>query len=82
VAATTTYTVLRCTKPLAHGARCARFVKVGSFSHRDRAGRNTVPLRARIGRATLSPGFYKLQARARAGRKTGNTVTAKFQIRA
>jgi hypothetical protein len=82
VAATTTFTVLRCTKPLAHGARCARFVKVGSFSHRDRAGRNTVPLRARIGRATLSPGFYKLQARARAGRKTGNTVTAKFQIRA
>jgi CSLREA domain-containing protein len=81
-AATTTFTVLRCTKPLAHGARCARFVKVGSFSHRDRAGRNTAPLRARIGRGTLSPGFYKLQARARAGRKTGNTVTAKFQIRA
>ena len=81
-AATTTFTVLRCTKPLAHGARCARFVKVGSFSHRDRAGHNTVPLRARIGRRTLSPGFYKLQARARAGRKTGNTVTAKFQIRA
>ena len=81
-AATTTFTVLRCTKPLAHGARCARFVKVGSFSHRDRTGHNTVPLRARIGRTTLSPGFYKLQARARAGRKTGNTVTAKFQIRA
>ena len=80
--ATTTFTVLRCTKPLAHGARCARFVKVGSFSHRDRAGHNTVRLRARIGRSTLSAGIYKLQARARAGRKTGNTVSAKFQIRA
>ena len=80
-AATTTFTVLRCTKPLAHGARCARFAKVGSFSHRDRAGHNRVPLRARIGGRTLSPGIYKLQARPRAGRTTGNTVTAKFEIR-
>jgi hypothetical protein len=79
-AATTTFTVLRCTKPLAHGARCARFVKLGSFSHRDRAGRNSVPLHARIGRSTLSPGIYRLQARPRAGRKTGSTVTAKFLI--
>ena len=80
-AATTTFTVLRCTKPLAHGARCARFAKLGSFSHRDRAGHNRVPLRARIGGRTLSPGIYKLQARPRAGRTTGNTVTAKFEIR-
>jgi hypothetical protein len=80
--ATTTLTVLRCTKPLAHGARCGRFVKVGSFSHRDRAGHNTLALHARIGRRALSPGIYKLQARARAGRQTGNTVTAKFEIRA
>jgi CSLREA domain-containing protein len=80
VAATTTFTVLSCTKPLAHGARCAHFVKVGSFSHRDRAGHNKVPLRARIGVSTLSAGIYTLQARPRAGRKTGNTVAAGFQI--
>jgi CSLREA domain-containing protein len=78
--ATTTFTVLRCTKPLAHGARCGRFAKVASFSHRDRAGRNRVALRGRIGRATLSPGLYKLTAKPRNGRNTGSTVTAKFQI--
>ncbi len=78
--ATTTFTVLRCTKPLAHGARCARFTKVASFSHRDRAGHNKVALRGRIGRRTLSPGIYRLTARPRNGRNTGSTVTAKFQI--
>jgi hypothetical protein len=78
-AATTTFTVLRCTRPLANGG-CARFAKVGSFSHRDRIGRNRVPLHGRIGRSTLSPGIYRLQARPRAGRKAGSTVTAKFQI--
>jgi CSLREA domain-containing protein len=79
-AATTTFTVLRCSKQLAHGARCARFVKVGGFSHRDHAGQNKVPLRARIGGRTLSAGTYQLKATPRKARKTGNTSTAKFQI--
>jgi CSLREA domain-containing protein len=78
--ATTTFTVLRCAKPLARGARCARFVKAGSFSHRDRAGANKVALRGRIGGRTLSPGTYRLKATPRKARKTGNTATAKFLI--
>jgi hypothetical protein len=81
-AATTTFTVLRCTRPIAHGARCARFVKVASFTHRDHAGRNKLALRARIGRRTLSAGIYRLDATPRAGRKTGNTGSARFQISA
>jgi CSLREA domain-containing protein len=77
---TTTFTVLRCATPLSHGA-CARFVKVAAFTHRDHAGRNKLRLRARIGSRTLSAGIYRLSAAPRAARKTGKTVSAKFQIR-
>jgi CSLREA domain-containing protein len=79
--ATTTLTVQRCTKPLAHGG-CGRYVKVGAFSHRDRRGRNRLTFTGRIGKRTLHSGTYRLSLTARAGRKTGNTATAKFQIRA
>ncbi|MFL6109934.1 MAG: choice-of-anchor Q domain-containing protein, partial [Catenulispora sp.] len=81
-ASITTFTVLRCTRPLAHGARCGRFVKVAAFTHRDRAGRNSLRLHARIAHLTLSPGIYSLYARPRFARKTGNTIAARFQIRA
>lgn len=77
---TTTFTVLRCATPRSHGG-CARFVKVAAFTHRDHAGRNKLRLRARIGHRTLSSGIYKLNAAPRAARKTGKTVSAKFQIR-
>ena len=77
---TTTFTVLRCVTPLSHGG-CARFVTVAAFTHRDHAGRNTLRLRARIGSRRLASGFYKLNAAPRAARKTGRTVSAKFQIR-
>jgi hypothetical protein len=41
-----------------------------------------VPLRARIGRHTLSPGIYRLNARPRKAGRSGNTVGAKFVISA
>lgn len=77
--ATTTFTVLRCTKPLAHGG-CGRFAKVTHFTHHDRRGRNRLTLRGRIGSRTLAAGSYRLDATARAGKKTGNTASAKFRI--
>jgi len=80
--ATTTFTVLRCARPLSHGARCAQFVNVASFSHRDRAGHNKVRLPARIRGHNLSPGIYRLIATPSVARKTGKAVSAKFQIRA
>ncbi|MGZ4185273.1 MAG: choice-of-anchor Q domain-containing protein [Solirubrobacteraceae bacterium] len=78
-AATTTFTVRRCTKPLAHGG-CGRFVKVTRFTHRDHAGRNKLTLRGRIGSRTLGAGLYRLDAIARAAKKTGNTASANFRI--
>jgi CSLREA domain-containing protein len=78
--AATAFTVARCTRPLSHGARCAQFVNVTSFSHRDRAGHNKVRLRARIGGHNLSAGIYRLSATPSVARKTGKTVSAKFQI--
>jgi hypothetical protein len=80
-AATTTFTVLRCTKALAHGARCARFVKVAAFTHRDHAGRNRLRLHAGVAHLTLPPGTYSLNARPRAAGKAGSTVRARFLIR-
>jgi CSLREA domain-containing protein len=78
-AATTTLTVQRCTKPLAHGG-CGRFVKVATLAQRGRRGRHTLLFPGPISRRKLSPGIYRVNATARAGRKTGNTATAKFQI--
>ena len=78
--ATTTFTVLRCAIPLSHGARCARFVNVATFTHRDHAGHNKLLFRARIGSRTLSRGIYRLNARPRLAGKSGSTASAKFQI--
>ncbi|HET7051990.1 MAG TPA: fibronectin type III domain-containing protein [Solirubrobacteraceae bacterium] len=77
--ATTTFTVLRCAIPLSH-ARCARFVNVATFTHRDHAGHNKLRLRARIGTRSLSRGIYRLNARPRLAGKSGSTASAKFQI--
>jgi CSLREA domain-containing protein len=78
-AATTTLTVQRCTKPLAHGA-CGRFVKVATFVQRNHRGRNALLFPGPTVRRSLSPGIYRVNARARAGRTTGNTASANFRI--
>ena len=92
--ATTTFTVLHAVKgmrrghacvKLARGAkhpkRCTRYVKVGGFSHRDRAGRVTFHFSGRVRGHKLSPGSYKLTAVPRVGRTAGRAATVRFRIK-
>jgi YVTN family beta-propeller protein len=62
------------------GRRCTRLVRVGSFTHRDRAGANSCHFTGRIRGRKLAPGRYRLEARPRFARRSGNTATASFRI--
>jgi hypothetical protein len=72
--AQTTFRVLRCAGP--HG-RCTRLTLIGSFSHRDHAGRNRLHFTGRLNRRALSPEQYMLSATAA---HTGRVATATFVI--
>ena len=78
LAARTTLTAFLCTRT--HRGKCTRYVKQGSSTRSDRAGRNTVKIKRRIGNKALVKGSYKLEVRPRAGGKIGKTVSAKFQV--
>jgi hypothetical protein len=64
--------------PGQHG--CVRSVKVGSFAHHDRAGRNELRFNGRVNGRALSPAGYRLQARPRAGQPSAAEVSARFTI--
>ncbi len=44
------------------GRACVRYVRLGSFTHRDAAGANSFHFTGRLGRRRLAPGSYRLQA--------------------
>jgi hypothetical protein len=69
---TTTLTVMR-----RHGAR---FVKVGSFRHKDRAGTNSVHFTGRVRHHKLRAGHYLLEVAPGSGARTGRASTKRFQI--
>ncbi|HEY1449323.1 MAG TPA: CSLREA domain-containing protein [Solirubrobacteraceae bacterium] len=90
---TTTFTVLRsrpgvrkkghCVTPPKHGGGgrpCKRFVKVGSFTHTDKAGRNSFRFTGRVGGSALRPGAYELEATPRLAGLTGATRSARFTV--
>ena len=92
-AARTTFTVLRahpgrrsgrgrCVAPTraAHGARCVRYVRIGTFTHADRVGPNTFHFSGRVSGRTLALGAYRLRAVARADASAGPAVSAPFRI--
>jgi hypothetical protein len=96
-AATTTFTVLRpthgvrsgkaCVAPprhRRHGHRytaCTRYLAVGSFTHTDIAGANSVPFSGRLNNRKLPAGTYRLTATPRNSiGETGATVGAAFTI--
>jgi hypothetical protein len=58
----------RCVAPTSRLGRntrlCTRLLRLGSFTHGDRAGTNRFRMPARVGGAVLPPGAYRLQARA------------------
>jgi hypothetical protein len=59
---------------------CTRYVSVGSFRHKDRAGSNAVRFSGREHGRKLAPGRYRLQATPRSPGHTGRTVTRTFTI--
>ncbi len=92
--ATTTFTVLlkssgrkqgkSCKKPSSknkHGKRCTLLTKVGSFTHVDAAGANSLHFSGRIKGRKLAAGSYELQAVAHDAAGNGPTVTKSFTIK-
>jgi hypothetical protein len=91
-AATTTFTVRQprrgirrgrsCVRPRRgqSGRRCTRNVPVGRFTHRDRAGANSLHFTGRVGGRKLKPGSYRLQAVPRFGGRNGRAISARFSI--
>jgi hypothetical protein len=61
---------------------CTRFVSVGSFTHKDRAGilTNKVHFTGRVRGRKLRPGRYLLALTPRANGTTGRTVQLSFRI--
>jgi hypothetical protein len=92
VAAKTTFAILkavpgrkrnhRCVSPGRHprGARCVRFVKVGSFTRADRRGANRVHFSGMLRGHALRPGLYEFTLTPRSGRKAGASVIRKFRV--
>ncbi len=96
LAALTTFTVLvpepgikrghSCVKPphrhrgKPKGRRCTRYVAVGSFSHQDKAGANSLRFDGRLHGHRLAVGEFRLQAIPELGGRRGNTLTSSFQI--
>jgi hypothetical protein len=92
-AARATFVVLRSTPGVRHGQNCVKkpkhghgtactlFVKVGSLTHADKAGANTLRFTGRVGGHTLVLGRYRLQATPKLGTTAGTTVTVSFQIK-
>ncbi len=58
LAAHTTFRVFRCVGP--HG-RCSKLTLVGTFSHHDRAGTNSLRFSGRLHGRALAPGRYMLK---------------------
>jgi hypothetical protein len=93
-AATTTFTVLRkssgrmhgksCQKPSKqnkHGKSCTLLRKVGSFTHADKAGANSVHFSGRLNGKKLPVGSYELQLVARDAAGNGPAVEKGFKIK-
>jgi hypothetical protein len=91
--ATTTFTILReesgrtqsksCKKPSKsnrHGKRCTLFAPVGTFSHADLAGPNSLHFSGRLNGRKLAKGRYRLSSVARNGAGAGSVAIAEFKI--
>jgi uncharacterized membrane protein len=93
-AATTTFTILRpssgrkqgksCKKPSKHnrhGKRCTILTKVGSFTHADVAGADSLHFSGRIGGRKLPRGTYTLRAVTHDAAGSGAAVSKSFTIK-
>jgi hypothetical protein len=61
--------------------RCTRYVKVGSFTHKDVAGKNRLHFSGRIRHRKLRPGRYRLQVTAKGPNgKVSKALVKRFRI--
>lgn len=65
----------------AHGRRCTRWVRVGAFTHRDRAGRTVIRFTGRVGGRSLAAGQYRLSLSARNAGGVSTAIQAVFSVR-
>jgi hypothetical protein len=94
LAATVTFTVSHSVAGVRSGKRCVgaprhrkrgqktcrRTITQGRFAHTDVGGANTLHFSGRIGGRGLTPGAYRLSARARIGSTMGTPVAVGFHI--
>jgi hypothetical protein len=92
MAATTTFTVLRhapghrkgrkCAagRPRKHQRRCTRSISLGSFTHADTVGSNSLHFTGRMGGRKLKPGRYTLTMTPKANGISGTAVSLAFRI--
>jgi hypothetical protein len=93
--ATTTFTIERavlgrragknCVKLNRRNARrrtCTLYVNVGSFKHKDRAGRVRFRFTGRLHNRSLSPGTYRLNAEPHSAGGIGHVVQKHFGVKA
>jgi uncharacterized delta-60 repeat protein len=71
-----------CRKPKRglHGRRCARYMKIGQFTHTDKAGLNRFHFTGRLKGKKLSPGRYRFRAVPSQGARLGIAAAAGFTI--
>jgi uncharacterized delta-60 repeat protein len=67
-------------KPGLHGRRCARYVKIGQFTHTDNAGLNRFHFTGRLKGKKLAPGRYRFRAVPSQGSRLGIAAAAGFMI--
>jgi uncharacterized delta-60 repeat protein len=71
-----------CRKPARalHGRRCARYMKIGQFTHADNAGLNRFHFTGRLKGKKLAPGRYRFRAVPSQGSRLGIAAAAGFTI--
>jgi hypothetical protein len=92
--ATTTFTVLApsrgrtqghtCKKPSKankHGHRCTLYTALGTFTHADAAGANSLHFSGRLHGRKLATGSYRLQAMTRDAAGAGPAATIGFKVK-
>lgn len=94
LSATTTFTVLKPVRGMRKGKRCVargrhrgkhakgctRYVRKGTFTHRDKAGADRLQFTGRVHRHKLAPGSYRLRGVAKSGKVRGKALNKRFRI--
>jgi len=65
---------------LGQSRTCTRTLTLGTFTHRDRAGTNTLTFSGKLKRHVLKAGIYKLQAVATVAHRSSRQVGTIFTV--